>query len=115
MSKIVVGVVAVLVVGGGVAVARYGFGSSSTDAHPPCDQLPSPTEVSAGLTGNKELADEIRAVGGDVSVDVGTPCDGDRNRALIQVTYGSADEREAVQRLLSAGTGFGVPVHLVER
>ncbi|MEU4806237.1 hypothetical protein [Actinosynnema sp. NPDC023587] len=114
MSKIVIGVVAVLVVGGGVAAAAYGFGSSSTDAHPPCEQLPSPAEASAGLAGNQRLADEIKGVGGEVAVNVGTPCD-DPNRALIQVDYGSSDEREAVRRLLAAGTGFGVPVHLVER
>ncbi|CCH29551.1 hypothetical protein ABZ816_15625 [Actinosynnema sp. NPDC047251] len=113
VHKIIIGAVAVLVVAGGVTFALTGFGSSSNDTHPPCDTLPTAAEVSNKLESNRKLADDIRAVGDGVSVEVGRPCDGDR--ALVQVAYDSADQRDAVRRVLSDGTGFGVPVHLVRR
>ena len=37
-----------------------------------------------------------------------------QDRALIEVTYDSSSERDAISNLLGNRDGFGVPVHLVQ-
>ncbi|PZM97325.1 MAG: hypothetical protein DIU79_02875 [Actinobacteria bacterium] len=116
---VIVGVVAVGVVAVVVGVAGLGlFGgviSRSADTHPPCEELPTRAEADAGLAANRALVEELEALGRGVSVRVGTPCPQEGDRALIEVTYGSAAEREAIRDLLARRDGFGVPVHLVSR
>jgi hypothetical protein len=115
VTKIVIGVVAVAVVGAGAAAVFGGVFPSSSDTHPPCAELPTRAEATTALDRNKALAKEIEALGKDVSVAVGTPCPEGQDRALIQVTYRSDTEHAAVGDLLGRRDGFGVPVYLVER
>ncbi|MFI1194794.1 hypothetical protein ACH4T9_16260 [Micromonospora sp. NPDC020750] len=113
LSKIAIGAVAVVALG--AAVALGGVFPTSTDTHPPCEELPTTAEASAALTRSGSLATDIAALGKGISVEVGSPCPKGQDRALIQVTYGSKSEREAISSLLARRDGFGVPVHLVER
>lgn len=115
VSKIVIGAVAVAVIGAGGAAVLSGVFPTSKDTHPPCEELPTRTEADAALTGNQALAADIEALGDGISVVVGTPCPEGQDRALIQVTYGSGSEHEAIGDLLRHRDGFGVPVHLVEK
>ena len=111
--KIAIGVVLAALLGAGV-LWFGGFLSSGGDTHPPCDQLPTEAEAASGLSKNQALANEIKALGKNTSVKVGKPCPAGQDRALIEVTYGSGSEREAINNLLGNRDGFGVPVHLVE-
>lgn len=115
VSKIVIGGVAALLLGVAALVLFGGMFSTSSDAHPPCDQLPTVAEATAGLASNPGLADEIKALGDGIAVEVGKPCSDRQDRALITVTYDSESEREAIGGLLARRDGFGVPVHLVKR
>lgn len=111
--KIIIGVVAGLLL---VGVAHLnGFFPSSRDTHPPCDQLPTVAEATAALAGHQDLAEEIKALGDGIEVEVGKPCPNDQDRGLIMVSYGSKSERDAIADLLSRSEGFGAPVHLVKR
>ncbi|MFG1955877.1 hypothetical protein [Micromonospora sp. NPDC048830] len=115
VSKIAIGVVAVVAIGAGAAAALGGVFPTSTDTHPPCEELPTAAEARAALSRNESLATNIEALGEGISVEVGSPCPKGQDRALIQVTYGSKPEREAIGNLLLRHDGFGVPVHLVEK
>ncbi|MEV8515390.1 hypothetical protein [Dactylosporangium sp. NPDC051484] len=115
ISKIVIGAVAVAVIGTGAAAALGGVFPMSSDTHPPCEQLPTAAEANAALARNQALAQDIEALGGGISVGVGSPCPKGQDRALIQVTYESKSERDAIGGLLTRRDGFGVPVYLVER
>ncbi|MFF3867773.1 hypothetical protein [Micromonospora sp. NPDC001898] len=113
LPKIAIGVVAAIAIGS--AAILGGVFPTSTDTHPPCEELPTAAEASAALTRSESLATDIAALGKGISVEVGSPCPRGQDRALIQVTYGSKPEREAISNLLARRDGFGVPVHLVER
>jgi hypothetical protein len=113
--KIAIGAVAVVLISAGAAVGLGGVLPSSSDTHPPCEELPTVAEATAGLAANQALADDIEALGDGISVRVGMPCPDGQDRALIEVTYRSKSEREAIGRLLTHRDGFGVPVHLVKR
>ncbi|MEU2614565.1 hypothetical protein ABZ570_23745 [Micromonospora sp. NPDC007271] len=115
VTKIAVGAVAVVAIGAGAAAVLGGVLPMSTDTHPPCEELPTAAEARAALSKNETLAADIEALGGGISVEVGSPCPKGQDRALIQVTYGSKPEREAIGSLLARRDGFGVPVHLVEK
>jgi hypothetical protein len=110
-SKIVIGAVAAAAIG--TAAVLGGAFPVSRDTHPPCQELPTTAEATAALTENRALADDIEALGEGISVGVGSPCPEGQGRALIQVTYGSRSERDAIGGLLSRRDGLGVPVHLV--
>ncbi|HEX5595820.1 MAG TPA: hypothetical protein VFX61_07350 [Micromonosporaceae bacterium] len=115
VSKIAISAVAVVAIGAGAAAVLGGVFPTSSDTHPPCEELPTAAEASAALTKNHSLATDIEALGKGISVEVGSPCPKGQDRALIQVTYGSQSEREAIGSLLARRDGFGVPVHLVEK
>jgi hypothetical protein len=112
-SRIVIGVAIVTLAGVGGAAAFGGIFLPSTDAHPPCKELPTAAEATEGLAGNPALIRDIEALGDGVSIAVGMPCPG-QDRALIEVAYQSSRERESVGDLLGQRDGFGVPVHLVK-
>lgn len=114
-SKIVIGAVAVAVLGAGGAAVFGGVFPMSENTHPPCEELPTRAEATAALDRNRTLVADLEKLGRDISVGVGTPCPEGQDRALIQVTYGSDKEHEAVGDLLVRRDGFGVPVHLVEK
>ncbi|TDB82180.1 hypothetical protein [Micromonospora sp. KC721] len=115
VSKIAIGAVVVVAVGAGAAAVLGGLFPMSSNTHPPCEELPATAEATAALTKNQAFATDIEALGKGISVDVGSPCPKGQDRALIQVTYGSKPEREAIDRLLARRAGFGVPVYLVEK
>lgn len=112
-KKIIIGVVVGLLLVG--AAHLNGFFPSSRDTHPPYDQLPTVAEATEALAGHQDLAEEIKALGNGIEVEVNKPCLDDPDRALIKVSYGSRSERNAIADLLSRREGFGVPVHLVKR
>ncbi|MFD1394788.1 hypothetical protein ACFQ49_05315 [Kroppenstedtia eburnea] len=115
-SKIIISVVVgLLLVGGAVAFLNGWIPVSREDTHPPCDQLPTVAEATAALAGHQGLAEEIKALGDGIAVEVGKPCPDDQDRGLVKVGYGSRSERDAITDLLSRRDGFGVPVHLVKR
>ncbi|MEU4159822.1 hypothetical protein [Actinoplanes sp. NPDC026670] len=114
ITKIAVGVAAVAVLGAGAAAVFGGVFPTSSDTHPPCEELPTRAEAATALDRNQALATEITGLGKGISVTVGTPCPEGQDRALIQVTYRTDAEHEAVGDLLGRRDGFGVPVYLVE-
>lgn len=113
-TKIIIGVVGLLLVVGAVALLN-GWIPVSRDTHPPCDQLPTVAEVNTALASHQGLAEEIKSLSDDITVEVGKPCSDDQDRGLVMVSYGSKSERDAIADLLSRRDGFGVPVHLVKR
>lgn len=110
---IIIGVIVGLLLVG-VALLN-GFLPVSRDRHPPCGQLPSVAEATAALDAHQSLAEEIKALGAGITVEVGRPCPDDQDRGLITVRYCSRAQRDAIADLLSQREGFGVPVHLVKR
>lgn len=115
----VIGIVTALLLVIGIFVYLNGWiPLSPKDDHPPCDQLPTVSEVSESLENNQALAEEIQKLGNEITVEVGKPCKDDRNRGLIMITYGTKEEREKIGDFLSQLSeidGFGVPVYLVKR
>ncbi|MCY8550057.1 hypothetical protein [Bacillus haynesii] len=114
-TKIIIGVVVGLLLVVGTVAFLNGWITVSRDTHPPCDQLPNVTEANAALARHQDLVEEIKALGDDITVEVGKPCPDDQNRGLVKVSYGSRSEHDAISDLLSRRDGFGVPVHLVKR
>lgn len=107
-----------LVAAAGVAVgvAAVGLGGvwpSSGDTIPACSQLPTAARASEALRMHQALTEELEALGGGISVEVGTPCGAGQDRALVSVSYASDGERDEIRRLLERRDGFGVPVRLV--
>jgi len=115
VTKIALGVVVLAAIGAGGAAVFGGAFSTTKDDHPPCEELPTRAQADAALTKNRALATDIEALGKGISVGVGTPCPKGQDRALIQVTYKSDSEHEAIGDLLVRRDGFGVPVYLVEK
>lgn len=113
IKKIIISVVVGLLIVG--AALLNGFFSSSKDTHPPYDRLPSVAEATEALARHQSLAEEIKALGDGIAVEVGTPFPDHQDRGLIIVSYRSKSERNAIVDLLSQREGFGVPVHLVKR
>ncbi|MCY8088454.1 hypothetical protein MOB87_12440 [Bacillus sonorensis] len=114
-SKIIIGVVVGLLLVVGAVAFLNGWVTVSRDTHPPCDQLPNVAEATAALARHRDLAEEIKALGDGITVEVGKPCPDDQNRGLVMVSYGSRSEHDASSDLLSRRDGFGVPVHLAKR
>ena len=112
-KKIIIGVVVGLLVVGFALL--NGLFSSSRDTHPPYDQLPTVVEATAALAEHQDLAEEIKALGDGISVEVGKPFPDHPDRGLIMVSYRSRSERNAIRDLLGQREGFGVPVHIVKR
>lgn len=108
-------VVVGLLFGVGILAVLNGWFTISKDTHPPCDRLPSVVEATEALANHQDLAQEIRALGDNIEVNVGKPCDDDRNRGLVIVSYISKSEHKAVSDFLTRSEGFGVPVYLVKR
>ncbi|MBU5268237.1 hypothetical protein [Virgibacillus proomii] len=114
-TKIIIGIVVGLLLVVGAVALLNGWIPVSKDTHPPCDQLPTVAEVTEALASHQGLAEEIKALDDNITVEVGKPCPDDQNRGLVMVSYGSKSERDAIADLLSRRDGFGVPVHLVKR
>lgn len=93
----------------------HGLFPSSKDTHPPYDQLPPIAEVTEALDRHQGLAEEIKALGDGITVEVSKPFPEHQDRGLIMVSYHSKSERNAIADLLRQREGFGVPVHLVKR
>lgn len=112
--KVIIGIISILLI---ISVIAYinGWFSSSRDTHPPCNQLPNMAEASMALENHQHLADEIKALGDDITIEVLNPCGKDDNRGLIVVKYHSKSDRDAVRELLKNREGFGAPVHLEKR
>jgi len=113
--KIIISVVACLIMIVGAVAFLRGWVPLSGDTHPPCGQLPTVAEATAALADHQDLAEEIKALGDGIEVEVGKPCPGNQDRGLIMVSYGSKAERDAIADLLSRREGFGAPVYLVKR
>lgn len=112
-KKIIIGVVVGLLIVG--AVLLNGLFSSSKDTHPPYDKLPPVAEVTEALARHQGLAEEIKALGDGIRVEVSKPFPEHQDRGLIKVSYRVKSERNAIVDLLSQREGFGVPVHLEKR
>lgn len=112
-KKIMLGVLAGLLVVGFALL--NGLFPTSRDTHPPYDQLPTVAEAAAALAEHQDLAEEIKALGDGIAVEVSQPFPEHPDRGLIRVSYRSRSERNAIADLLSQREGFGVPVHLVKR
>lgn len=114
--KIVAIVAGALLVVVGAGGALVGFAPISRDVHPPCEELPSVEEAAAALDSDPAFAEDIEALGDDITVQVGRPCpDEYPDRGLITVTYGSRSERDAIQEMLGRRDGIGVPLYLERR
>ncbi|MFJ4295637.1 hypothetical protein [Curtobacterium sp. NPDC089689] len=87
------------------------FGNS--DEHPPCDQLPQKAQVRSAIETHGDLVDTLQRQGDEVSVSIGTPCSSPA--ALLQVFYGTSDERSKIEKVLTEADGSGVPVSVMHR
>ncbi|MGN1400421.1 MAG: hypothetical protein ACI4XL_02865 [Bacillus sp. (in: firmicutes)] len=114
-KKIIAIAVALLLVGGSVAYLNGWITLSSKDTHPPCEQLPTVAEAALALENNQDLAEEIKALGDGIAVEVGEVCPDNQDRGLIKVSYATKSEHNSIADLLSRREGFGVPVHLEKR
>lgn len=81
--------------------------------HPPCAELPTRTEVADALTEHDDLVTQIQSVGAQVSVDVGSPCADQPDRALVRITYDDEAERDRIDSIMER-SGFGVPAQVIE-
>lgn len=82
-------------------------------ARPPCEQLLHKDAVVAAMAQHKDLVSRIQSVGSGVKVDVGTPCKGQPDRALVSISYTTDAEQKGVDAILR-DDGFGVPAELVK-
>jgi hypothetical protein len=89
--------------------------SGSKETHPPCEQLPSSSEVTKALDNHQDLSEEIQGISDAVTVENGSPCNEDENQSLVLIKYASEEEHDSIQEILSSNDGFGVPVHLEKR
>jgi hypothetical protein len=105
-------VVVLLIAGAGLLSGVDPFPLGRDSERPPCDQLPDRQTVADALASHQDLATRIRAVGPGVTVEVATPCDDQPDRAILRITYGTDDEWEGVDAILTQ-EGFGVAVELV--
>jgi hypothetical protein len=118
VKRIFVVITGALVLVGGITVALVigGFlGAGETVAYPPCNELPSVASADSALASHANFAAALTAVGPEVEVSVGTPCKDNADAALIQVTYKTKDQREAIGAIINTRDGFGVPVYLVKQ
>jgi|GEM_PF-6076719 len=103
-----------LVALGGVAVTGVALVSSGAVAlpgqqastHPPCAELPTPAAVTHALGQHTSLVKQLQGIGTQVSV--GTPCDGQPDKALVLITYKSAAQQDGIVAIMNSD-GFGVP------
>ncbi|WP_100331036.1 hypothetical protein [Bacillus xiapuensis] len=115
-SKMIISVVVGLLLSGGAYAYLNGWITASPkDTHPPCGQLPSVSEAAVALENHERFAKEIEKLGDGVKVEVVKPCPDHQDRGLVQVSYNSKSEHDAISKLLTRNEGFGVPVHLVKR
>lgn len=82
-------------------------------ARPPCEQLLNKDAVVAAMAQHEDLVSRIQGVGSEVKVDVGTPCKGQPDRALVSISYTTEAEQKGVDAILR-NDGFGVPAELVK-
>lgn len=80
---------------------------------PPCSALPTSRAVESALAQNADLAAQLRAAGGSVTVHVSHPCGRD-DRAAVAVECLDEDCAR-VGDILTGSAGFGVPVKVVPR
>lgn len=114
--KIIISViVGLLLLGGGFAYINGLIKASPKYTHPPCDQLPSVSKATVALENHENIVKEIEKLGDGIKVEVGKPCRDDQDRGLVEVSYNSKSERDAINNLLTRSKGFGVPVYLVKR
>lgn len=82
------------------------------DAKTHCNLLQSPQEVSQALKEHPELKKEFEAIGNSVQVKQTEACNGDK--AIVTVTYATAQEKEAIEQKLAEGPYFGAAAELVK-
>ena len=100
-----------------IAVALYVLGVvpfGSRSAIPSCDRLPTVAEAETALDAHPSLVRELDTLGDDITIAVERPC-GDADAAVIEITYSSNDEREAIDQYIATHDGFGVPLTLARR
>lgn len=104
----------VTVVGSLVVTAAVLMGSGVLPAlsrheppHPPCDQLMTKSQVQQTLRDHADFASRIRAVGSDITIRIVTPCTDQPDKALVNVQYGSDDEKAKIDDVFAHGSGFG--------
>lgn len=103
-----------LLVTGAFAILNGVF-PGTKETHPPCNQLPTVTEVDQAMENNQKFVEKIEALGDGVQVHLDKPCDKDTNRGLIKVSYSSNSEHKAISNLLNLNEGLGVPVYPMKR
>jgi len=109
--------VAVIAVAALVILAVYGFFNHLVGggvAHPPCEQLPSRSQVAQAIDQHAGLVERLAAAGDGVEVVVGTPCS-DPDRALVAVRVKTSKEEASVREILGDSDGFGVPAIVEKR
>ncbi|MEY2848548.1 MAG: hypothetical protein RI885_1213 [Actinomycetota bacterium] len=115
-SRVILASAIAVMIGGALAIfIIFGGFSGSSTVIPPCESLPSADQARDALESKPELVRAIKAAGTDVRVGVSTPCPGDSDLALIQVTYASDDQKEIIDELLGQREGFGVPLDVAKR
>ncbi|MFF9322970.1 hypothetical protein ACF1BP_37075 [Streptomyces sp. NPDC014735] len=112
LAAVVVLVVGLVAAGALVLNGILPLGGGTT--HPPCNQLPNASQAQAALAANPDLVAQLTDQGPGVAVRVDSPGCKDRNRALVEVTYRTADERAGIDAVLTSEDGFGVPVYVHE-
>ncbi|MDO4916243.1 MAG: hypothetical protein Q3974_01305 [Rothia sp. (in: high G+C Gram-positive bacteria)] len=82
------------------------------DAKTHCNLLQSPQEVSQALKEHPELKKEFEAIGSSVQVKQTEACNG--NKAIVTVTYATANEKKAIEQKLAEGPYFGTAAEVIK-
>lgn len=111
VALIVLGVL--LIVGASIVGGLIRLPIRQDVGRPPCEQLPSKRQVVDALAAHGDLVTQIQNVGPGVKVEVASPCKEEPEKALVSVEYATKSERNGIDSILRAETGFGVPVQVV--
>lgn len=114
-NKIIVGIVALVGLFLVFSVVNGLFFSTTKDAHPPCDQLPTLDEVKTSLDNNEAFIQEIESQGTDIVVEAANICEKEPNKGLVVVSYHTKEDHDNISKLLTKREGFGVPIYLEKK
>lgn len=110
---VICGLGAAVLAAAGLVSGVIPLSNRQDSARPPCEKLLNKGAVVAAMAQHKDLVSRIQGVGSGVKVDVGIPCKGQPDRALVSISYTTDAEQKGVDALLR-NDGFGVPAELVK-
>jgi hypothetical protein len=112
---IIVAIVLLVTVGSGIYRFIKGAYSSCGDysfIEPPCEQLPSISEVKRVLDANRIEVNKLKKISPNVFLSVREPCQG---KGLIIISHPSEDECASIRKVLSNNKFLGLPYKIINQ